>query len=97
MNGLDNRATTKHARDLGFVNVSEVERRWTLSPWPEDEHERRIEELTLRDFSAFLAKAGVAIMSRHPLPSAREAQDPAAAAQSDLMENYGSEKFYLIV
>lgn len=100
MNGLDYRATTKHAqrlRDLGFVNVSEEERRWPLGSWPENKHERHIGELTLRNFSTFLAKAGVVIISRDPRSSAREAQDLVAAAQSDLMENCGSKRFYLTV
>lgn len=100
MNGLDYRATTKHVerlRGLGFVDVSEEERAWPLGAWPESEHERRIGELTLRNFSTFLARAGVAIISRDPGISAAEAQDLVAAAQGDLIENCCNKRFYLTV
>lgn len=98
MNGLDYRTTTKHVerlRGLGFVEVREEERKWPLGTWAESEHERRIGELTLRNFSTFLAMAGEGIVRQDPAIGGEEARDLVADAQRDLMENYHVKRFYL--
>ena len=100
MNGLDYRTTTKHVerlRNLGFVDVHEEERTWPLGTWSESEHDRRIGELTLLNFSTFLARAGVVIISQGPGIMAQEAKDLVAGAQRDLKENCCTKRFYLTV
>ena len=98
MNGLDYRATNKHVdrlRGLGFVDVHEEERKWPVGEWSESEHGRRIGALTLSNFSAFLAMAGVSIISQDPSIGTQEAKDLVAHAQRDLMKNCYAKRFYL--
>ena len=98
MNGLDYQATTKHVerlRDIGFTDVHEEERSWPLGEWPDTKHEQQIGALVLKNFSSFLAMAGVQIVSQHPNINAQEAKAMVDDAQRDLVENCCTKRFYL--
>ena len=98
LNGLDYRATDKHVerlQELGFVDVEEEGLKWPLGTWPEGEREKRIGELTLRNFSTFLATAGVGIISQDPGISTEEARVLVDNAQRDLVDHGDAKRFYL--
>ncbi|KAL8765570.1 MAG: hypothetical protein Q9209_007401 [Squamulea sp. 1 TL-2023] len=100
LGGLDYRATTKHAarlRDLGFVDIHETVLRWPLGAWPADEKEKKIGELTLRNFITFLSVAGENIIKQNPCTTDQEAHELVAAALKDLKENNLTRKFSLIM
>ncbi|KAL8786112.1 MAG: hypothetical protein Q9213_002977 [Squamulea squamosa] len=96
--GLDYRATTKHMarfRDLGFVDVYETVLRWPLGAWPAEEKEKKLGELTLRNFITFLTAAGKNIIKQHPCITDQEANKLVTAALKDLRENNLTKKFSL--
>ncbi|KAL8676290.1 MAG: hypothetical protein Q9224_007300, partial [Gallowayella concinna] len=98
LNGLDYRATAKHMtrlRELGFVDIHEAVLKWPLGPWPENETEKKIGELTLRNFTTFLTMAGSAIIKQDPSLTEQEAHRLVTAALKDLTENHIEKKFYL--
>lgn len=98
LNGLDYRATTKHVarlQELGFENVQEAESRWPLGTWPEEENEKRLGELSLRNFTHFLVMAGTSIICQDPAITEKEAQALVDAALGDLTDNQNKQKFYL--
>ena len=100
INGLDYRASAHHfarLQHLSFADVGEVEVKWPLGGWSEFDHERRIGELMLKNFNAFLHKAGELILSQDPNLSMQQRKDLSASAQQDLNENCCAKRFFLTV
>lgn len=98
LSGLDYRATNKHEsrlRDLGFVDIHEANFKWPLGTWSDKENEKRLGELTLRNFTTFLKIAGADIIKQDPDVTGQEAQLSVSMALKDLSENSLRRKYYL--
>ncbi|KAL1877796.1 hypothetical protein Plec18167_004765 [Paecilomyces lecythidis] len=105
--GLDYRATTKHVerlQALGFRKVTEKEERWPLGPWGETERERKMGELTLRNFLNFIRMAGLAILTQGNPHNGEddsshtrwaEEKQLIKATLEDLEQNWRTRQYYL--
>jgi SAM-dependent methyltransferase len=96
--GLDYYATTKHVermQQLGFVDIAEHVFKWPLGKWAETDQEKKMGELTLGNFSRFLATAGTAILTHQGFMDEDDAKRVVAEAEQDLQQNHEAKQFYL--
>ncbi|PWY88669.1 S-adenosyl-L-methionine-dependent methyltransferase [Aspergillus sclerotioniger CBS 115572] len=104
-NGIDYRATEKHAlrlKELGFQDIVMEEVRWPLGPWVHtSEREMELGRLNLENFGRFIRTAGVnLLMSGDDNGEEREkrmaeAQRLVDDAVRDLEDDWDTNRYYL--
>jgi hypothetical protein len=97
--GLDYDVSSKHLQglaDVGFDEAEETIIRWPLGSWPQDEDERNIGVLSLKNTLRFVDQAAKVILTHQNFMGDKEADDVVQAGREDLLQT-DKKHFYIIM
>lgn len=95
--GLDYDVSSKHPqglKDVGFEEVEETSILWPLGSWPQNDDERKIGVLSLKNTLLFIDTAAKFILTHQNFMGDKEANDAVQAGRDDLLQT-DKKHFYI--
>jgi SAM-dependent methyltransferase len=81
--------------DHGFADAREHTFRWPLGEWADNDRQRRVGALTMRNFTRFIQGMGVPLLTKDGFMAQTDAEELVAAALEDLRANHVANRYYI--